>query len=126
MREGPDISPAPFPCRSGFANSREGRKTMKSLATKLIAAGILLGGVLSGMLLVRVAAAAEDQTYLQADHEFVQAAASGNKAAISKLIDADFTWTDAEGKIQTRAEVLKSVPAPSLGNESGAEIKQRT
>ena len=99
---------------------------MKSLATKLIAAGVLLGGILSGILSMRVAAAAEDQTYLQADHEFVQAATSGNKAAISKLVDADFTWTDAEGKTQTRAEVLKSVPMPSLGNESGTEIKQRT
>jgi hypothetical protein len=99
---------------------------MKSFTTKMIAAGFLLGAVLSGLLLMHVAMAVEDQTYLQADHEFVQAAASGNKATVSKLVDADFTWTDTEGKTQTRAEVLKSIPALSLGNESGAEVKQRT
>jgi len=99
---------------------------MKGFTTKLIAVGVLLSGVLSGILSMRVVAAAEDQTYLQADHEFVQTAASGNKATVSRLVDADFTWTDAEGKTQTRAEVLKSIPALSLGNESGAEVKQRT
>jgi hypothetical protein len=85
-----------------------------------------LGGMLAAGALQRGVAADEDKTFLQADHEFVQAAASGNKATVGKLVDADFTWTDAEGKTQTRAEVLKSLPTPSLGNESGAEVKQRS
>jgi hypothetical protein len=126
MKEGAGQLPGPFFMSSRRHEFQEGRETMKSFTTKLVAAGVLLSGSLSSMLLMRVAAAAEDQTYLQADHEFVQAAASGNKTAIEKLVDADFTWTDAEGKTQTRAEVLKSIPALSLGNESGAEVKQRT
>jgi hypothetical protein len=85
-----------------------------------------LGGMLAAGALQRGVAADEDKTFLQADHEFVQAAASGNKATVGKLVDADFTWTDTEGKTQTRAEVLKSLPTPSLGNESGAEVKQRS
>jgi hypothetical protein len=99
---------------------------MKRFATKVVAAGVLTGGMLIGIPLARVSAADEDQTILQADHEFVQAAASGNKAIVGKLVDVDFTWTDAEGKTQTKAEVLRSLPKPSLGNESGVEVKQRT
>jgi hypothetical protein len=97
---------------------------MRRFVTNGLAVGVLLGGMLVVVPLPRVGAADEDQTFLQADHEFVQAAASGNKAAVGKLVDADFTWTDAQGKTQTRTEMLKSLPAPSLGNLSGAEVKQ--
>jgi len=69
---------------------------------------------------------AADQSVLQADHEFVQAAAKGDAAAVGKVLDADFTWTDADGKTRTRAEVLDSLPSPALGNESGAQVKQQT
>jgi hypothetical protein len=99
---------------------------MKRIVTKLVAAGVLLGGISAALSFQSGAAADEEKTFLQADHEFVQAAATGNKAAVGKLVDADFTWTDAEGKTQTRPEVLQSLPTPSLGNESGAEVKQRT
>jgi hypothetical protein len=62
---------------------------------------------------------------LQADHEFVQAAAKGDTATVGKVLDPDFTWTDADGKTRTKAEVLDSLPTPALGNETGAEVKQQ-
>ena len=71
-------------------------------------------------------AAADDQSFLQPDHEFVQAAGKGDTATLGRVLDADFTWTDADGKTRTRAEVLSSLPTPALGNESGAQVKQRT
>jgi len=70
--------------------------------------------------------AADDQSFLQPDHEFVQAAGKGDTATLGRVLDADFTWTDADGKTRTRSEVLASLPAPALGNESGAQVKQRT
>jgi hypothetical protein len=73
-----------------------------------------------------VAAAADEQSILQIDREFVQSASKDDKARVAALIDTDFTWTDADGKTQTRAEILKSLPTPALGNETGADVKQRT
>ena len=70
-------------------------------------------------------AAADDQSFLQVDHEFVQDAAKGDTATLGRVLDADFTWTDADGKTRTRSEVLTSLPNPALGNESGAQVKQR-
>jgi hypothetical protein len=88
--------------------------------------GVMLGFILATTSLSSVAAAADDQSVLQADHEFVQAAAKGDTATVGRVLDTDFTWTDADGKTRTRAEVLQSLPSPALGNESGAQMKQRT
>jgi hypothetical protein len=61
---------------------------------------------------------------LQADHAFVQAIAKSDKASLGKLLDADFTWTNSEGKTQTKAEILQDLPTPASGYD--AEAKQRT
>lgn len=79
-----------------------------------------------GAPLVREASAADDDAVLQADHAFVQALAKADTAAASKFLDAEFSWTDSAGATQSRAEVLKSLPKPALGDESDAEMKERT
>jgi len=94
--------------------------------TNALVLGVLLGSILAFMLLNSAATAADDQSFLQADHEFFQAAGKGDAATLGRVLDADFTWTDADGKTRTRSEVLTSLPAPALGNESGAQVKQRT
>ena len=71
-------------------------------------------------------AADADQSVLQADHKFVQAAALANGSLLAKLLDDDFTWTDADGKTLTKAEVLHNVPKAALGDESGVDIAERT
>src|SRR5579864_3859228 len=88
-------------------------------------------GLLTAVLLIPVAqrntiAAEGDAAVMQADRAFVQAAAKGDEAAIGKLVDAEFTWTDVEGKTLEREEVLRSVPKDSLGDESGVEVSERT
>ena len=88
--------------------------------------GIVFAGSLVLMSLSSSARAADEQSVLQADREFVPAAAKGDTATVGRTLDADFTWTDADGKTRTRAEVLDSLPTPALGNESGAQVKQRT
>ncbi len=87
---------------------------------------LMLGGILTFLSLPSVAVAAEDQSILQADHEFVQAAARGDIATVGRVLDTDFTWTDADGKTRSKAEVLESLPTPTLGNENSAQVKQRT
>jgi len=72
------------------------------------------------------AAAGDDDAVLQADHAFVQALAKADAAAASKFLDAEFSWTDSAGATQSSVEVLKSFPKPVLGDESDAEVKERT
>jgi hypothetical protein len=86
----------------------------------------MLAGILAFLSFTSSAAAADDQSVLQADREFVQAAANRDTATLGKVLDPDFTWTDADGKTRTRAEILDSLPTPALGSESGAQLKQQT
>lgn len=72
------------------------------------------------------AAIPQEASVLQADREFVQAAAKGDSAAVAELLDADFSWTDSEGKTLSRAEALSSLPKPALGNEVGARQRRQT
>jgi hypothetical protein len=67
-----------------------------------------------------------DQAVLQADRKFVQAAALQNGSLLARLLEDDFTWTDADGKTLTTAEVLQGVPKPVLGDESGIDLTERT
>jgi hypothetical protein len=99
---------------------------MNRFATRARTIGILFIGLLAVISNKPVSAAAEDQEVLQTDHDFVQAAAKADKAAVAKLLDADFTWTDADGRSRARTQVLGSIPSPALGNEAGAEVSQRT
>jgi hypothetical protein len=39
---------------------------------------------------------------MKADTAFAQAIENADKSALEKLLDADFTWTDAGGKVQTK------------------------
>src|ERR1700693_4650116 len=69
-------------------------------------------------------AQSEDPAVLQNDKAFVEAVGKADKAALGKLLDADFTWTDSAGNTLTRAEVLKNLPTPTAGYD--AEAKERT
>ena len=62
-----------------------------------------------------------EQRALAADHAFVEAAAKSDTAALDKLLDARFTWTDASGKTLSRQEVLQQAPKPAITDE-GAQI----
>ena len=94
--------------------------------TRTIECGFMCGCLLALVSVSSAVLAGEEQSILQADHEFVQAAAKGNAVTIGRMLDTDFTWTDADGKTRSRAEVLDSLPTPALGNESGAQVKQQT
>jgi molybdopterin-guanine dinucleotide biosynthesis protein A len=75
----------------------------------------ILFGILAALTCKQVAAAGDDVVVLQADHAFVQAIAKSDKASLGKLLEADFTWTNSEGKTQTKAEVLQNLPTPASG-----------
>ena len=99
---------------------------MRRSFASVFATGIFSVGFFFAIPLKRGIAAAEETSVLQADREFVQAAAKGESASVAKLLDDGFTWTDAEGKTFSRAEVLPALPQPALGDEAGAHQVRQT
>src|SRR5437588_110455 len=61
-----------------------------------------------------------EQRALAADRTFMDAAAKSDTAALDKLLDVRFTWTDANGKTLTRPEVLQQAPKPAI-TDAGAQ-----
>ena len=61
---------------------------------------------------------------LDRDGAFVHATATSDKAALANLLDANFIWTDFEGKTRTRAEVLQEVPPQLKSAGEHAVLKQ--
>jgi hypothetical protein len=62
---------------------------------------------------------------LAADRAFVEAAAKSDTAALDKMLDVRFTWTDASGNTLTRKEVLQQAPKPAISNagtQGGAQV----
>lgn len=71
-------------------------------------------------------AAETAQAVVNADHAFVKALANNGRAAAGTLLDADFTWTDTEGKTVNKAEALRNFSALAGGNAPTAEVKETT
>ena len=94
---------------------------MKFSFVRRLSVGVLCIGLWCALASTRVSA--DDREMLQADHAFVQAVAHSDSGALRNLLDADFTWTDAGGNTESKAQVLQRLPKPALGDESGAERK---
>lgn len=101
---------------------------MKGFLSRAIVAGLVCSFVCVGLFagaIPQPGAPADDQAASRADHEFVQAVAKADKAALETLLDPQFTWTDAAGKTFTRAQVLESAPKPGITDESSVQIVER-
>lgn len=100
--------------------------TMKRFATKALVLGGVCAGILA-LLICRPAAAADnDPAVLQPDKAFVKAVAGHDQAAVNKVLDKDFMWTSADGETILKDKVAAALPTPMMGDESGAEVIERT
>jgi hypothetical protein len=90
--------------------------------------GVIARTIVSSLLFAGVwsARGGEDQTMIQADRAFVEAVAKADKPALDILLDADFTWTDSEGRSETKAQVLRNLPKPAIANGKDADSKAYT
>lgn len=68
----------------------------------------------------------QDARISQTDSAFVQAVINSDKPALEKLLDADFTWTNSQGHVQTKAQVLRELPKPAIANAKDAETNLYT
>jgi hypothetical protein len=85
----------------------------------------LSSGVLVAMLSTAAPATAGDneQAALQADHALSQALGKSDKAAVGELLDGKFQFTDTDGKIHGKPDVLSDLSglAAMNGDESAVE-----
>jgi hypothetical protein len=95
---------------------------------RFLSSALVFSAILCGLMVNHptrsLAAKVEDQAVLQADHEFLRAIGKTDTAAVGKLLDEDFTWTDTAGKTLTREQVLQSLPSPATGFD--AETQETT
>lgn len=63
---------------------------------------------------------------LAADYALLASLAKSDKAATEKALDAEFVWTNSDGDTIGRAKVLESMSKPPHGDESGAQVSERT
>lgn len=95
------------------------RRTLRVCGVGLLALGLLLAA--NGVI-----AADDDGMILQTDRAFVKALLASDSGALEELLDAEFSWTDSQGKTLTRKEVLAAVPKNDLDDEAGADRSERT
>jgi len=99
---------------------------MRAQTGRIFTFAFLSAATLSFVISPNMTAAENDAPVMLADRAFVQAVSKGDAAALGKMLDAEFTWTDTEGKTLMGEEVLRAVPKDALGDESGAEVSERT
>lgn len=87
---------------------------------------LALAALSAAMLLpaARPVAAADDPAVLAADQNFVKAVTTSDPAALGKLLDPDFVWIDAGGRLEKRAQVIGNLPKSGLSDASGAEAQR--
>lgn len=99
---------------------------MRYRAKGSLVMAVALGGMLMAPSVGRTAAASDEQAAVQADGELVRAAAKGDRETLGKLLDAEFTWTDAQGKTYAKAEVAAGLPSIAVGADTGTNVDHRT
>lgn len=97
---------------------------MRSAFVRVAVFGVVCGVALSIGILGRMAAADDaGQEAVQADHSLFSALGKSDKAAVGKLLDADFVWTDGEGKSMKKAEVLDGLAAYATDNQGEDDVQ---
>jgi len=97
---------------------------MKYFLTRVLIVAVVYGGVLASGPMGRVPAGDEaEQAALQADQSLLSALGKPDKTETGKLLDADFVWTDADGKSRNRAEVLGDLPTYTTDNQGDENVQ---
>ena len=97
---------------------------MKGFVTRVLIVGVVCGGVLATGPIGRAAAGDDaEQAALQADRSLLAALGKADKAATGKLLDANFVWTDVDGKSLKKAEVLANLPSFATDNQNDTNVQ---
>ena len=96
---------------------------MPGWSTRILGIAALLSGLGTGRSTTVARERSDAASCSRPTLPLLAAAAQADKRTPQTLLDADFTWTDANGKTQTKAQVLQTVPRPGIGGEAGVQRK---
>ena len=99
---------------------------MQALRFRSIAVAVIFSTLIVATICKTSMAAENDPAVLALDRQFVKAAANGEPASVAKLLDKDFTRTDAKGTTISATEAVRALPTPALGDETSADVTERT
>lgn len=94
---------------------------MKQFFAHAFLTGMVVGAVLVGLSNRPVAAA--DDAYRQANQALADALAKSDKKAVSALLDDNFQWVEADGKMHTKAQVLEDLAPLAADNEGAMDVR---
>jgi hypothetical protein len=66
-----------------------------------------------------------NKALLQADQAFLQTLEKGDKARAEEVLDSHFTWTDSQGKTETRAQFIEDLSSPAT-REVSTDLRAHT
>ncbi len=90
----------------------------------ILITGIVSGGVRAAAPAARGAAADDaEKGALETDQSLLSHLATADKAATGKLLDADFVWTDKEGKSLKKQDVLEHLPLYAADNQGDENVQ---
>jgi hypothetical protein len=95
---------------------------MKRFLIQALAACLVCCGLFVTSPIGRVAADDTEQAALQADRSLLSALGKADNAEAGKLLDADFVWTDADGKSLKKVEVLGDLSTYAADNQGGENV----
>ncbi|MBZ5699711.1 MAG: nuclear transport factor 2 family protein [Acidobacteriia bacterium] len=84
---------------------------------------VVFGAAFAALTGRSLAAADDEQVVIQADHALTEALGKADKTAVGALLDANFEWTDAEGKTRTKAGALQDVTALAADTEGETNVR---
>ncbi len=100
---------------------------MKRFMTRALIVGLVCGGAFGALLIGRAAAAGDaGQAAVEADHSLLNALGKADKVAAAKLLDANFVWTDVDGKSLKKAAVLGHLPAYAADNQGDTDVQSHS
>jgi hypothetical protein len=88
---------------------------------RYLAAAFVLCMLSAGLANAQTKPAATDDVAMQADRALAAAYAKGDTAAVTKYLDADFSWIDTDGIMWERPDVLRAGLKPLV---TGDDIKR--
>jgi hypothetical protein len=96
---------------------------MRHFFTRALAASLLFSAAMLILSSPALAAADDAPTFRQAAKSLSDALATGDKNAVSALLDERFQWVEANGRIHTKAQVLDDLAQFADNNEGALDVR---
>jgi hypothetical protein len=96
---------------------------MNSFVTRVLIATAVCGGMLVPGAIGRAAGDGAEEDSLRADRSLLSALSKADKNETGNLLDADFVWTDADGRSLKKAEVLGDLSIYAADNQGDENVQ---